>query len=125
MNNEIFQMVFDMLQPVLPEGWKKMVLYAGYTEGSYSMKFYTSDKKGVYTDCFSQKNINKGQLIRLFMEMDKLLASERNSLEDKDRWSVMTMIVEAGGNMKTEFEYTDISGNAIAYEENWKEKYIK
>ena len=26
--------------------------------------------------------------------------------------------------MKTEFDYSDISENAIAYEQNWKTKYI-
>ena len=89
------------------------------------MKFYTSDKDGLYTDCFSQKGINRAQIIKLFMEVDKVLASERKSLDDKNRWSVMTMIVEADGNMKTDFEYNDISENAISYEQNWKNKYLK
>lgn len=125
MNNEIFQKVFDMIQPLLPKEWKRMVLYVGYTTGSYSMKFYTSDKDGLYTDCFSQKGINRAQIIKLFMEVDKVLASERKSLDDKNRWSVMTMIVEADGNMKTDFEYNDISESAISYEQNWKNKYLK
>ena len=67
MNEEIFQQVFDLIQPVLPSGWEKVVFFAGYTAGSYTMKFYTSDKKGVFTDCFSQKGANKAQLIKTFM----------------------------------------------------------
>lgn len=109
MSNEIFQKVYDMIHPFLPKGWKKMVLYVGYTTGSYSMKYYISDKDGMYTDCFSQKEISKAQIIKLFMDVDKILASERKTLDDKSRWSVMTMIVKRNGNMRTDFEYSDIS----------------
>lgn len=79
----------------------------------------------MYTDCFSQKEISKAQIIKLFMDVDKILASERKTLDDKSRWSVMTMIVEADGNMRTDFEYSDISENVISYEQSWKDKYLK
>lgn len=125
MNNEIFQEVFDILQPVLPEGWEKMVLFVGYTTGSYTMKYYTSDNSGKYTDCFSPKGINKAQLIKLFMNIDKVVSSERKKMDEKSRWSVMTMLVSSEGSMQTEFDYSDISENVIAYEQKWKEKYIK
>lgn len=36
----------------------------------------------------------------------------------------MTMIVDADGNMKTEFDYSDISEDSIGYEQNWRKKYI-
>lgn len=125
MNNEIFQNIFDILQPALPNEWKKMVLFVGYTAGSYTMKYYTADDNGKYTDCFSQKGINKAQLIKLFMSIDKIVAPERKKLDDKNRWTVLTMSVTNDGSMKTEFDYADISENAIAYEQKWKEKYIK
>lgn len=124
MNNEIFQKVFNLVQPFLPEGWNKMILYVGYTVGSYSMKFYTCDFQGVYTDCFKYKEISKVKLMQLFMSIDKLLTPERRMLDDKNRWSVMTMIVDSAGSMKTEFDYADISENTIVYEQRWKEKYI-
>lgn len=125
MNNEIFQNIFDILQPAFPNKWKKMVLFVGYTAGSYTMKYYTADDKGEYTDCFSQKGVNKAQLIKLFMNIDKVVAPERKKLDDKNKWTVLTMSVTNDGSMKTEFDYADISENAIAYEQKWKEKYIK
>lgn len=124
MNNDIFQKVFDILQPILPAEWKKLVLYVGYTSGSYSMKYYTCDDKGNYIDCFSQQGISKAQLIKIFMGIDKELSTERKLLEGKNRWNVMTMLVDCEGKMKTEYDYSDISENAIAYEQKWKEKYI-
>ena len=125
MNNDIFQKVFNLVQPFLPESWNKMVLYVGYTVGSYSMKFYTCDSQGIYTDCFNFKEISKAKLIQLFMSVDKLLAPERRMLDEKNKWSVMTMIVDSEGNMKTEFDYADINDNTIAYEQSWKKKYIQ
>lgn len=125
MDNKIFQKIFDILQPVLPNGWKKMVLFVGYTAGSYTMKYYTCDNQGRFTDCFSQSVINRTQLIKLFMSIDKAVSPERKKLNEKNKWSVLTMIVTDDGKMKTDFDYTDISDNAIAYEQSWKEKYIK
>ena len=125
MNNEIFQNIFDIIQPTLPNSWKKMVLFVGYTAGSYNMKYYTADEKGEYTDCFSQKEINKVQLIKLFMRIDRVVGPERKKLDEQNKWSVLTMTVTNDGNMKTEFDYADISENVIAYERSWKEKYIK
>lgn len=125
MNNEMFQNIFNKLQEFLPEKWSKVVLYIGYTAGSYTMKYYTADSKGVYTDCFSQKGVNKADLIKLFMELDKICKKERMDLVDKNRWTVLSMVVDSDGNMKTDFDYADISENAITYEQGWKEKYLK
>lgn len=125
MNNEMFQNIFDLIQPLLPNSWSKMVLFVGYTAGSYTMKYYTADEKGKYTDCFSQSGVNKTQLIKLFMSLDKVLGSERKKLDDKNKWTVLTMTVSSDGIMKTEFDYTDISDNAIEYEQGWKNKYLK
>ena len=58
------------------------------------------------------------------MNIDKVLGAERNNLSDKNKWSVMTLVVSEDGKMNTVFDYTDISENAIAYEQSWKEKYI-
>ena len=125
MDNKILQNVFDLIQPLLPDKWNKVILYVGYTSGSYSMKFYIGDEKTNYTDCFSLKSIGKAQLIKLFMSIDKIIAQERNKLEEKDKWSVLTLTVDKNGKMKADFDYTDISENSIEYERKWKDKYLK
>ena len=68
--------------------------------------------------------IGNAQLIKVFMNIDKIIKVERDKLDDKSKWSVMTMIVDADGNMKTEFDYSDISEDSIGYEQNWRKKYI-
>lgn len=124
MNDAIFQKVIDIIQPNLPARWKRVIFFAGYTQGSYSMKYYTQDDKGEYTDCFNHKNLNRAQVMKMFIDIDRILSAERSSLSENNKWSVMTMIVSKDGAMKTEFDFTDISENAIAYEQAWKKKYI-
>ena len=124
MDNKVFQDIFDILQPVLPKEWKKFLLFIGYTEGSYTMKYYTCNDSVVYIDCFSQKEVSRAQLIRIFMNIDKIVSPQRKELDEKSRWTVMTMIVSADGSMKSEFDYDDISENAIQYERDWERKYL-
>lgn len=124
MEDKSFQKIFGVLESVLPEHWKRLVLFAGYTQGSYTMKYYVKDDNDLYTDCFSQNVIGNAQLIKVFMNIDKIIKVERDKLDDKSKWSVMTMIVDADGNMKTEFDYSDISEDSIGYEQNWRKKYI-
>jgi len=124
MNDKILQDIIDKLEELLPGGWKKVILFVGYTVGSYSMKYYTDNGNGQYVDCFSQNGVDKAHLIKLFMEIDRIISQERKNLDDKSKWTVMTMMVNSDGRMKTEYDYTDISKNAIAYEHSWKEKYL-
>ncbi len=124
MSTSIFQEVFDELQEVLPDKWKKVIFFAAYTSGSYSMKFYCDCGDGQYVDCFGIPEIEKAQLTKLFIRIDKILSAERKELEGADRWTVFTMNVDAKGLMKTEFDYVDLSENMIAYEQEWKKKYL-
>lgn len=125
MNEKLFQDIFDKLQSVLPSGWKKVAFYAGYTKGSYSMKYYVHNGKDGYIDCFNLDNIKKPQLIQLFMAIDKIISAERKTLDEDHKWSVLSMFINSDGKMNIEFDYVDISENAIAYEQNWKDKHLK
>ncbi len=125
MNEKLFQDIFDRLQETLPKEWKRVAFYAGYTEGSYSMKYYVDNGEGGYTDCFNLTNVKRPQLIRLFMAIDKIITAERRNLDENHRWSVVSMFVNSDGKIKTEFDYVDISKDAIAYEEGWKKKYLE
>ena len=123
MNNTIYQTIFDKLQAYLPTIWDEVVFYVAYTEGSYSMKYYVKNGPEI-TSCFNMLNINKSQLVMLFMSIDKELSAERKTLSIKDRWSVMTMIISADGNVKTHFDYTDISENSLVFEKAWEATYL-
>ena len=123
MNEIDFQGIFDELQEALPEDWKRVAFYAAYTEGSYSMKFYSDLGDGKYIDCFQTSNFNKAQLIKLFMSIDKQLSVARKKCTPE--WTMLTMVVDETGTMRTDFDYGDMSDRMVEYERKWKERYLK
>lgn len=124
MNEKIFQEVFDLLQDFLPQNWTKTILFAGYTKGSYSMKYYCRTGNGTFIDCFSLDGVSRANLLKLFVNIDKILSKERESLDDNSRWTVLTMMVDRDGKLKTEFDYDDHSEDMLAYEKEWKKKHL-
>lgn len=123
MNNAIYQTIFSKLEIFLPSDWEKVVFYAAYTEGSYSMKYHVKSGNKMVS-CFDLPGVDDRQLMKLFIDINKELSKERKTLSEKETWSVMTMIVDAEGNLKTDFDYEDISENSIEYERKWKKKYL-
>lgn len=124
MNSDMYQKIFDLIAEVLPENWSKLVFMAGYTEGSYSMKYYVKIGATDYLDCFELGNIDNLQILQLFIKLDSVISSERSLLQDSEKWNVLSMTVDSEGKMKTDFDYTDISNDVITYEEEWKKKYL-
>jgi hypothetical protein len=124
MSEKMFETIFKMIRDYLPEKWEKVIFFAGYTEGSYSMKYYVKNQAGEYEDCFHLLGLTRPQLIQLFMKIDKTLSAERASLDETKRWTVFTMSVEHDGKIKSEFDYGDHSEDLIAYENEWKKKYL-
>ena len=125
MDTMIFQNIFDKISSFLPMSWKNIIYFAGYTEGSYSMKFYVENGDGRFVDCFSMPGVTRAGLIKTFVEIDKLLSKERQALGEEKKWTVFTMRVNSDGHMKTDFEYDDHSEDMVSYEEVWQAKYLK
>lgn len=124
MQDTLFQTIFDKLQEGLPERWEKTIFYAGYTEGSYSMKFYVDEGDGIYKDCYRLQTMKDSEMIKLFMQINEEIRVVREQLSDKERWNVLTMCVGSNGVFKVEFDYADIGENRIVYEDEWKKHYL-
>ena len=119
-----YQSIFNTLQEVQPDDWHKVVFYAQYGENSYSMKYFVDSVDGVYTECFKLKGISKKDIIKAFAVIDSQIMPVRKELSKKDKWYVMTLIIDDEGNFKADYEYEDISEGSIGYYQRWKEKYI-
>ena len=125
MDSEIFQKIYDALEDFLPVKWSKVIFRADYTEGSYGMKYYAAGDDGKFIDCYSLPNVSSTQIIKAFIEINKVLSPSRTRLPEKDRWSVLTMTINADGSFKTDFDYTDISESSMTYMEEWEKKYLQ
>ena len=124
MDGKVFQRIYEELEPVLPPQWRKVVLRACYTEGSYSIKYYAAGPDEKLVDCYQIPGINKMQLIKIFSGINKVLVEERKSLTGKDIWSVLTMVFDDSGAFKTDFYYGDISETFLAFQEAWEKQYL-
>lgn len=122
MNEKVYQAIFNTIAPLLPESWTKLVVYLEYGEDSYSFSFFYSDGKK-YIKCFDIPGISEEVLFAAFKKIDQAVLPERNKI-NADLWSNMTMIVDADGNVHTDFDYTDLSSGTYQYKKSWKKKYL-
>ncbi len=125
MDDKLFQAIYDELKNVLPSEWNRIAFLAEYTQGSYTMKYFVDDGKTGYIDCFKLNNVNKSTLIRLFMAIDKIISSERNKQSESQKWNVLSLFIGSDGKINAKFDYTDTGENAVSYEQEWKEKWLK
>lgn len=120
-----YQKIFNTLQDILPDDWQKVIFYAEYAESSYSMKYFVTTDQDSNIDCFKLKVISKRDIIKAFATIDSYITPVRKELNQKDKWNVMTLIVDDRGNFKADYEYEDISEKSIEYFQKWKEQYLK
>lgn len=120
-NPSIYQTIFDEITAFINEKWERIVIYLEYGRTSYSFAFYVKES-GKYTKCYSLKDVDEDKLMDAFRRIDKQVSEERES--EKATWTNMTMVVDSTLNMKTDFDYTDLSENAYEYSNNWKKQYL-
>lgn len=121
--DKVIQKIFDTIEPLAPDGWTKLVFYAEYDQYSYSMEFYVLID-GRFVKCFDLPRVSRSDLIEAFDEIDKTLTAERKTLAGKSAWTSMTMVVQANGKVKVDYDYTDLTEGAYAHKKAWKKKYL-
>lgn len=98
-----------------------MVAYFEYGEDSYSFSF-CEKINDEYLKCYDITGIYEDSIEKSFDKLDKIISQNRNDL--KEKWSNMTMVVDARGNMHTDFDYTDLLEDGYKYKKEWKKKYL-
>ena len=121
-SSSVYQAIYDELNKYLLPDWEKLIVYLEYGEASYSFSFYVKTSAG-YCKCFDLPGVSENELLDSFSAIDQFVSSERMKNGD-DLWSNMTMVVNSSGDMKVDFDYTDLSVGAYQYSNEWKEKYL-
>lgn len=119
-NHKIYQLIFDEISNFLPDEWTKLVIYLEHGEEAYSYSFYVKIN-GEYVKCFDLP-VSEEKLFAAFARIENNVSKERCKLDN--HWSNMTMIVDDRGNMKADFDYTDLSNGNYQYKKAWKKKYL-
>ena len=122
-NNKTYQKIYDELSKYLLAGWEKVVVYLEYGEASYSFSFYEKIK-GKFINGYDLPGVSEKELDASFRKIDRWILKERKK-EKGDIWTNMTMVVTESGDMKCDFDYTDLSEGAYLYKKNWKKNYLK
>ena len=117
----IYQEIFNELEPFLPTDWEKMIFYFERGESSFEISFLVKLNEG-YVDGYVIEGAREDELDNAY---DRIANSINASVDDNERWTNMTMVVDREGGMRTDFDYTELTDNAFAYYKTWKERYLK
>ena len=142
---KMLQGIASILEETLPEDWSKVVFYAEYAEGAFSIEYYVAGSgKDDFVKCFDQKGVSRASLMKNFMAINKFIEPERAALKPEKRWGSMTLILHSNGKFKVDYdlkfanienrqdyvkqiltmEDIDMTENAYARKKAWKKKYL-
>lgn len=119
-----YQEIYNELEQYFPAAWERIVYYAEYGEGVYQMEFFVRDATGKYTKCFDLNGVAMEDLLSSFKKIDRMIKEVRKDLDDKDKWSNLTVIIEKTGEFDAQFDYTNLLDSGYEYKEAWKKKYL-
>ena len=119
-----YQRIYELIAPFFPDDWQRTVLFMEYGESSYTMKFYIKDQSGNYLDCFDLPYASEDDVMNAFEEIDQLVYPARAQLNEKDKWTLMTMVILSSGKFHVDFCYDDLSENYMSFLKQWKAQYL-
>lgn len=123
MNDRTYQKIYDEVADcILPES-EKVVIYLEYSENSYSYSFYEKINSK-YVNAYDLPGVSEKKIDGAFRRIDKVIMKERRK-EKNDFWSNMTLSISKNGDMRADFDYTDLSDGNYQYKKDWKKKYLK
>ena len=98
---KMLQGIASILEETLPEDWSKVVFYAEYAEGAFSIEYYVAGSgKDDFVKCFDQKGVSRASLMKNFMAINKFIEPERAALKPEKRWGSMTLILHPTASSK-------------------------
>lgn len=119
-NDTIYLKIFNIIKPLLPDEWEKLVVYIGYGNESYNMSFYVG-VNGKMIKCFDLPDADQKDILLAYSEINKIVSVERD--KEADKWSSMTLVV-VGDDFHADFDYSEIPIGDIDYKKEWEKKYI-
>lgn len=123
--NAMLQNIVSILERTLPDAWESVVLYAEYLEDAFSIEYFVKTRVvDNYIKCFDIPDVSRSTLLNDFIEIDKVIAPEREALSPSKRWSTMTLVLQSNGKFRIDYDYSDVADSAYARKKKWKVRYL-
>jgi uncharacterized protein (TIGR01741 family) len=126
----IYQRVANILNEMIPEDWRKILLYAEFREGYSQVFFYyypMNEDKPVYNlDIVDIFNVDKRHYKSLKQELYNCFEELWNEFKIQEQWTNLTYILDNTGRMKINYGYEDLSEiNPVEKQEKWEAEYLE
>lgn len=129
---QLYQEIANILVNIVPEEWKKILLYAEYREGYKKVYFYyfpeTGDKPIYSLDIVDLFTIDEDELEELEDELYKCFSRlwEEFKEQEQEQWTNLTFILENTGKMKINYGYENLSEiSPVEKQDKWEAEYLK
>ena len=113
-----YQSIFEMIEPSLPTGWKKVIVFVWVSAGCREIKFYVKCSDGKYIDCF-QLDMNKKDVVMLLLNLQNCIFESENA-----KWNIMTIAFDENEMCKVDYDYEKTDLNHAVIIEHWKKQYL-
>lgn len=116
-------LIYDKLKKVIPEKNEKTILFAGITNTSNEVYYYTLID-GRYQQCFAlaeEYELDENELSETFENIVKIIKD--SVLYMADKYNVATVVFDKS-DIKLELEYFDINVSEYKVQKEWKNKWI-
>ena len=123
MNEQIFQDVFDIVYPILPDDWTGFVVRGLFSRDGSEIKIFIRDSSNTYHDCSTLGIPNEDVLFVAESVHEKFLNLRQSP--EKEPWTAITMKVDKDGNFTSDFDYSDIKLFSPEYDYEWEKRYLK
>ena len=118
-----YQKILNYVLPTLPDNWTKLRVYAAFMEDTCDLKYFVRNNTNQYFDCF-QFVSDYDKLLSILASIYKETAIIRDQLSEEERWSIMTLCVNADGSFQANYDYSDNSESSEAQFDKWKKRHL-
>ena len=118
-----YQNIFDIVRPSLPENWTRIVFFFAFMLDTCEIMYFVQLNSMEYVDCF-HLNQDREELVSKLSRLYKEVQYGMKEITAEKIYSVITVVIDADGNMHADFDYTDITENFDSYYNSWMNQYI-
>lgn len=116
-------LIYDKIKKIIPEKSEKTVFFAGITNTSKEVYFYTFID-GKYEQCFSlaeKYEFDENELSEVFSKVVKII--KESTLYLNDKYNIATIIVD-NEEVSIKMEYFDMDISEYKIQKEWKKRYL-